>query len=300
MNRTDRLYAIAEELRRSGRPGRTAEWLAQRMEVSARTIKRDIAALQAAGTPIDGQDGRGGGYRIAIETLPPVTLTSAEVAAVAVALGADPQLPFAADGRTAIHKLLRTMSEAQRQEIARITHRVWVRQRTPSVRGTSKSCVRSIDEAIRRGVAVTIDYEDRTGAATRTRRIDPLVVARTGGHWYVLAWCHLREGGRWFRFDRVRRATLTRTPIGDHDVTTLFGTPPADAQPIAWRLAPAGFTTEPTRPAPREAARRAPGAHHRAPMRRAARRTTRPAPPARCARAARSTATPRRPAPSRA
>ncbi len=236
MNRTDRLYAIAEELRRSGRPGRTAEWLAQRMEVSSRTIKRDIAALQAAGTPIDGQDGRGGGYRIALETLPPVTFTSAEVAAIAVALGADPQLPFAADGRTALLKLLRTMSEAERQEIAAVTHRVWVRQPSSHVRGTSKSCVRTIDEAIRRGVAVTIDYEDRRGAATQTRRIDPLVVARTGGHWYVLAWCHLRTGGRWFRFDRLRRATLTKTPVTRRELTEVFGKPPADAQPIAWRL----------------------------------------------------------------
>jgi predicted DNA-binding transcriptional regulator YafY len=236
MNRTDRLYAIAEELRRSGRPGRTAEWLARQLEVSKRTIKRDIAALQAAGTPIAGQDGRGGGYRIAVESLPPVTLTSAEVAAVAVALGADPHLPFAPDGRAAVNKLLRTMSAAQRGEIARITDSVWVRTQTAGVRGTSNSCVRAIDEAVRRGVALTIDYEDRAGRATRTRRIDPLAVARTGGRWYVLAWCHTRVSGRWFRFDRIRRATLTKTPVVSRDLAEVFGPPPPDAQPVSCRL----------------------------------------------------------------
>lgn len=231
MNRTDRLYAIVEELRRTGRRGRTAEWLARRLEVSTRTVKRDILALQSAGTPIISQDGRGGGYQLATEALPPVTLTSAEVGAIAVALGSDAHLPFAPDSRTALTKLLRTMSASQRDEIARITSSVWVR--SDRARGASSSCVRTVDEAIRRGVALTIDYEDRAGQTTSTRRIDPLAVARTGGHWYVLAWCHLRRAGRWFRFDRIRRATLTKTPVVRRDLVQVFGEPPSDALPVS-------------------------------------------------------------------
>ncbi|MEZ4358943.1 MAG: WYL domain-containing protein [Kofleriaceae bacterium] len=235
MNRTDRLYALVEELRRSGRRGRTAEGLARQLEISTRTVKRDIAALQAAGTPIVSQDGRGGGYQLATETLPPVTLTSAEVGAIAVALGSDPDLPFAPDGRTALAKLLRTMSAAQRDEITRITSAVWVRSR--GARGATSACVRTIDEAVRRGVALTITYEDRAGQTTSTRRIDPLVVARTGGRWYVLAWCHERQAGRWFRFDRIKRAALTKAPVVPRDLREVFGSPPADAQPVSYRLA---------------------------------------------------------------
>lgn len=52
MNRTDRLYAIVEELRSAGAPGRTAERLARRFEVSTRTIKRDVSSLQQAGVPV--------------------------------------------------------------------------------------------------------------------------------------------------------------------------------------------------------------------------------------------------------
>ena len=234
MNRTDRLYALVEELHRNGRRGRTAEWLAQRLEVSTRTVKRDILALQSAGTPIVSQDGRGGGYQLATEALLPVTLTSAEVGAIAVALGSDPHLPFAPDGRTALTKLLRTMSEVQREEIVRITTAVWVR--SGGARGASSSCVRTVDEAIRRGVALTIDYEDRAGRTTSTRRIDPLAVARTAGHWYVLAWCHMRLAGRWFRFDRIRRATLTKKPVVRRDLVQVFGEPPPDAQPVSIRL----------------------------------------------------------------
>jgi predicted DNA-binding transcriptional regulator YafY len=234
MNRTDRLYAIVEQLRRNGRRGRTADWLAQQLDVSMRTVKRDIAALQSAGTPIVGQDGRGGGYQLATETLPPVVLTSAEIGAIAVALGSDPHLPFAPDGRTALAKLLRTMSASQRDEITRITSAVWVR--SGGARGASRSCIRTVDEAIRRGVALTINYEDGAGRTTKTRRIDPLAIARTGGRWYVLAWCHVRQAGRWFRFDRIRRATLTRRPVVQRELVQVFGPPPADAQPVSYRL----------------------------------------------------------------
>ncbi len=232
VNRTERLYAIVEELRANGRRGRTAKWLARRFEVSARTIKRDIVALQSAGTPIAGQDGRGGGYQISGDALPPITLTSAEAAAIAVALGADLELPFAPDGRSALTKLLRTMSASQKAEVARIAERVWVRASSVDWRGTTSTCARTIDEAVRRGVAVTIDYEDGAGRLTQRRRIDPLAIARTGGRWYVLGWCYVREAGRWFRFDRIRRATLTRTPVQPRELLQVFGEPPADARPI--------------------------------------------------------------------
>ena len=236
MNRTDRLYAIVEELRAAGRYGRKAQWLARRFEVSTRTIKRDIGALQGAGTAITGQDGRGGGYQLAVGSLSPIELTSAEVAAIAVALGADPEVPFASDARTALTKLLRTMSDSQRVEVARIMGRVWVRTSKSAWRGTTRSCVRNIDEAIRRNVAVTIDYCDATGRSTRRRVIDPLAIARTGGRWYVLAWCHSRTAGRWFRFDRLRKVTLTRAPVATRELSAVFGKPPEDAQPVAYRL----------------------------------------------------------------
>jgi predicted DNA-binding transcriptional regulator YafY len=234
MNRTERLYAIVEELRRQGRRGRTAVWLAHQLEVSTRTVKRDIAALQKAGTPIVGQDGRSGGYQLATETLPPVVLTSAEVGAIAVAIASDPELPFAPDGRSALSKLLRTMSTSQREEINRITRAVWLR--SGGARGASRSCIRTIDEAVRRGVALTISYVDRAGRTAERRRIDPLALARTSGRWYVLAWCHKRMAGRWFRFDRITRATLTRRPVVRRDLVHLFGPAPADAQPVSYRL----------------------------------------------------------------
>ena len=64
MNRTDRLYALVEELRAVAPRPRSARQLAERYEVSARTIERDILALQESGVPIYAEAGRRGGYMI--------------------------------------------------------------------------------------------------------------------------------------------------------------------------------------------------------------------------------------------
>src|ERR671910_3615324 len=92
MNRVDRLYAVVEELRAAGPRGRTARRLAERFEVSVRTIERDILALQEAGVPISAQLGRRGGYVLDRSmSLPPLNFTPAEAVALAVGVrgGAD-------------------------------------------------------------------------------------------------------------------------------------------------------------------------------------------------------------------
>ena len=85
MNRTDRLYAIVEELRAVAPRPRSGRWLALRFEVSTRTVERDIAALQQAGVPVYAEPGRTGGYVLdRATTLPPVNVTPAEAVAIAV------------------------------------------------------------------------------------------------------------------------------------------------------------------------------------------------------------------------
>ena len=82
MNRTDRLYALVEELRAVAPRPRSARWLAERFEVSARTVERDISARQQSGVPIWAEPGRTGGYCLdKARTLPPVNLTPGEAVA---------------------------------------------------------------------------------------------------------------------------------------------------------------------------------------------------------------------------
>lgn len=229
MNRTDRLYAIAEELRYAGPSGRTSASLAEQFEVTARTIKRDVSALQQAGLPIWGEGRPGGGYRMMASsaTLPPVNFTTGEAAAVAVALAAQPDMPFAAEGTTALTKLLGAMAPEGREAVNVLLQRVWTRG-TPG-RGHP---ARVLDEAIRLDRVAAITYADGRGAVTR-RHVEPLAFARTGQRWYLMAYCRLRRDGRWFRLDRIRDASLTGEPAPVRDLDALFGDAPPDARPVS-------------------------------------------------------------------
>jgi len=228
MNRTERMFAIAETLRASGSEGRTTSWFAREFEVSTRTIKRDMAALFASGIPLVSFEGRGGGYQMLPAThVSPVPLTAGEAAAIAIALVAEPQMPFCAEGRSALTKLVSAMSPEQRELAASTAERVWMRRDAAESRPASASV---LDDALRTLTQVHITYADASGAETE-RTIEPMAFARTGGHWYVLAWCHLRNGGRWFRMDRVTGAWPTRTAFIPRDLTETFGEAPDDALP---------------------------------------------------------------------
>ncbi|GAA1252758.1 YafY family protein [Pseudonocardia aurantiaca] len=232
MNRTERLYAIAEELRAAGASGRTGTWLARRLEVSTRTIKRDIEALLQAGLPLWAQAGPGGGYVLdASGTLPPLNVTGAEATAIAVALAALPELPFAVDGRSALSKVLAAMPDAERQRADDIAGRLWLRAPEQPPR---PAVARVLDEAVRRRQVIVISHEDANGAGTE-RAVEPVGLAATNGHWYLMAWCRLRDGPRWFRTDRITAAHLTAEAAPEHDAATMFGVPPPDARPLRLR-----------------------------------------------------------------
>ncbi len=125
MNRTDRLYALVEELRAVAPRFRSARQLAGRYEVSTRTIERDILALQESGVPIYAGTGRRGGYAIdKTLTLPPLNFTAAEMVAIAVSLARQENTPFAAATRSALRKVLATASAAQTAEAVELMDRV--------------------------------------------------------------------------------------------------------------------------------------------------------------------------------
>ena len=124
MQRTERLFALAEYLR-GRRTGVTAEALAERFEVTVRTIYRDLDALRAAALPLSAERGRGGGYALDRSySLPPVNFTARE-AALLVALGRfaiDMRLlPFTETLESALDKVRAALStSAQRDLLTRL------------------------------------------------------------------------------------------------------------------------------------------------------------------------------------
>lgn len=201
VNRTDRLYALVEELRAVSPRPRSARWLAARFEVSARTIERDLSALQQAGTPIYAEPGRNGGYALARDaTLPPLSITPDEATALAAGLHALAGSPFADAARTALQKVLGVLPERDRAAAARVAGRIrMISPETPPV-------PRFLRDALATGQVLRLGYADRAGAVTE-RVVEPLGFFG-GTHWYLIAWCRLRGGVRGFRLDRVTAAEV--------------------------------------------------------------------------------------------
>lgn len=217
VNRTDRLYAIVEELRaRAPRP-MSARQLSEIYEVSRRTIERDMLALQEAGVPIWGTEGRRGGYTIdPARTLPPINFTPSEAVAVAVALANDTG-PFTAAGRTARHKLVAAMGAEAQQATFELTRRV--RHVQPPVdAGEMAPVAPNVQRAIGEHLVARIDYVAADRATTQ-RVVEPIGLVAHDGLWYLVAWCRLREDVRNFRLDRITGCQLTgeRAPSRDPD-----------------------------------------------------------------------------------
>ncbi|WP_194817225.1 YafY family protein [Nocardia sp. XZ_19_385] len=210
MNRTDRLYAIVEELRAISPRLRTARQLAERHGVSPRTIERDIAALQQAGIPVYADVGRRGGYALEKSmSLPPLNFTAAETVALALALARNRGGPFDHAGRSALGKVLAAMPERNAAAARDLAARV--RLVDPPGAPAVPEIPPVIGHAIERRLVLRIGYLDQHGQASE-RTVEPVELLNGTHGWYLIAWCRLRDGFRVFRLDRMRTLTLTDTP----------------------------------------------------------------------------------------
>jgi predicted DNA-binding transcriptional regulator YafY len=204
VNRTGRLYALVEELRAVAPRPRSARWLAQRFEVSARTIERDISELQQSGVPVWAEAGRGGGYCLDRErTLPPVNFTPGEAMALAVALRKVAGTPFGQDGAAALRKVLGAMREDDARAARELAGRVYL-----VGDGEPAPVPAVITDALSARRVLRIGYADRRGLVTR-RDVEPLGYIGNAEWWYLLAWCRLRGAVRAFRTDRITAVTVT-------------------------------------------------------------------------------------------
>lgn len=204
MNRTDRLYALVEELRAVAPRPRSARWLADRFEVSSRTIERDLSSLQGSGVPIWAEPGRTGGYCLdPSHTLAPLGFTVDEALAMTIALGMLETSPFRDAAISALRKVVAVTDDRSLTETAELATRIHLLDERPTNAGT-----RGIGEGLRTGHVLQIAYVDRAGVAT-SRSVEPMGFVGKGGDWYLVAWCRLRDGLRAFRGDRIAEVKVT-------------------------------------------------------------------------------------------
>ncbi|MBT2211058.1 MULTISPECIES: YafY family protein [Actinomadura] len=224
MNRTDRLYALVEELRARAPRRVSARELAARYEVSVRTIERDIGALQQAGVPIFADVGRGGGYTLdKSRTLPPLNFTPAEAVAIAIALARADGSPYSRAARTALHKIVTAMSDGDGASARELAERI--RFLTPPDVDAPASVPAVLEEAVSARRVVRLGYVDGGGTESE-RDVEPVAFTGAARRWYFLGWCRLRGDFRAFRIDRVRRAALLDEPAPERRFEDLRSGPP--------------------------------------------------------------------------
>ncbi len=202
MRRTDRLFEIIQILR-DGKLHR-AQDIAQRLEVSVRTIYRDMDTLVASGIPVEGERGVGYITREAI-TLPPLTLTSEELEALnlgmaIVAEAADPDLKAAAQSLAdKIDAVLPTQTIADADQ-----WKFTVYPFADAARGFAM--MPTLRAAIKSRQKLALSYRRIDGTLTQ-RNIRPLHMEYWGRVWTLTAWCEAREDFRVFRVDLIQEAT---------------------------------------------------------------------------------------------
>lgn len=203
MRRADRLFQIVQLIR--GRRLTTAAHLAQRLEVSGRTIYRDIADLQHQGVPIEGEAGVG--YRLGAGfDLPPLMFSHDEaralVASVRMAqVWQDPALAQAAE--VALGKILSVLPTAARVAAQSMAIYAPPMGLEPAVQIT----LQTLREAVQARRKLRVDYRDASEQPTQ-RTLRPLGCFYWGKVWTLAAWCEARHDFRNFRLDRMARVQV--------------------------------------------------------------------------------------------
>lgn len=199
MRRADRLFQIIQLLR-GRRRAITARWLAEQLEVSERTIYRDIRDLVASGTPIEGAAGVGYSLRSGYD-LPPLMFDADELEALAlgarvVAAFGDEKLARAAQ---AVLSKVEAVLPAKLEK--RLSQTALYAPRTPAAAAMSEELL-AVRVALAARQKIRMRYTRRDGEASE-RVVHPLGAFFWGRSWTVTAWCELRGDFRNFRLDRM-------------------------------------------------------------------------------------------------
>ncbi len=215
MRRADRLFSLLLELRR----GRvvTARRLAERLEVSERTVYRDIADLQGSGIPIAGEAGIG--YQLRGFDLPPLMFDRDEVEAMV--LGArvveawgDGELAGAA--ASAIAKIEAALPRGR----AHLVEETRLYSPQFGERRADRLPLHRLRQAIRERRKVGLSYADEARRESE-RTVRPLALAFHPPVWLLISWCELRRDFRNFRLDRIANCEATGESFADEPGRTL-------------------------------------------------------------------------------
>ncbi|WP_235736540.1 helix-turn-helix transcriptional regulator [Nocardioides alcanivorans] len=186
--------------------------LADRLEVSGRTLRRDIDRLRDLGYPVDAVRGVAGGYQLqAGGQLPPLLLEDEEAVAIAIGL------------RTAAAGTVQGLQESSLQALTKVVSLMppRLRRRIDALQSQTTpapswgppidaNALITLAQGCRDDETVRFGYTAREGVETR-RHVEPFGLASLGSRWYLVGWCRERHDWRSFRVDRITAPSLTGT-----------------------------------------------------------------------------------------
>ena len=217
MRRADRLFQTVQLIR--GRRLSTAAFLAARLEVSERTVYRDIAQLQQQGVPIEGEAGVG--YRMGSGfDLPPLMFSQDEARAMVASVRLaqawlDPALAVAAE--TALGRILSVLPPGAR--VAAESLALFAAM-PPGLSPATQQHLQALREAVQARHRLQVDYVDLQERHSQ-RVLRPLGCFYWGQIWTLGAWCEQRAAFRSFRVDRIAQTTVLEPGFRDEPGKTL-------------------------------------------------------------------------------
>ena len=200
---TARVLTVLELLQSHGRM--TGAELARRLEVNIRTVRDYIEMLADLGIPVEAERGRYGAYRLRPGyKLPPLIFTEEESFALTLSLLMIREQGFAqasAAFESVLSKVMRVLPEATRIQVKAVEQTILIDDDSFHI-SPSLLTVAVLSSALQAGQRVQLHYRSPQGEVTE-RGFDPYGVVSRDGVWYTIGYCHLRQGQRLFRLDRI-------------------------------------------------------------------------------------------------
>jgi len=214
MNRIDRLAAIIIQLQT--RRLVKAQDIAERFSISLRTVYRDIGALEEAGVPVIGEAGIG--YRLMEGyKLPPVMFNEDEASALLTAAKLMQSMSDKNSSKhytAALDKIKAVLRLAEKDHLEEIDNHIAVVSHPAFVyEKPSELYIQKILKAIASATVVEVSHTSIEKKETLQRKVEPIGIYYQGSHWYLVAFCRLRNDYRNFRTDKIHSLVLTDEKI---------------------------------------------------------------------------------------
>ena len=208
MNRIDRLHAILTHLQSKKKV--KAQEVADRFNISLRTVYRDVKALEESGVPVIGEAGSGytimEGYR-----LPPVMFTQEEASALLMGAKLAEQLTDASVKKyfdAALFKIKAILRTNDKDYVDQLTDNIQVLQSRLPVEHVSNQYLAAMQKAIVDKKIIFIRYQSNSHEEITERQIEPIGLCYYSLNWHLIGWCRLRNDYRDFRLSRIIRLQL--------------------------------------------------------------------------------------------